>query len=162
IVIGALLDAEHITYFALAGRLVEYAKNSLRAVTTVLTPAVSTLEARGDLPGIRRILLDSTRYVLWLILPIQVGLLVLGKPFLARWMGPPYDELSYPTLVILTVSLGLLISQSVSSRILYGIGRLRWFARMLLLEAAANLVLSIVLASPLGIEGVALGTAIPS
>jgi peptidoglycan biosynthesis protein MviN/MurJ (putative lipid II flippase) len=41
-------------------------------------------------------------------------------------------------------------------------GRLRWFACLSLAEALANLVLSVALVVPLGVEGVALGTAIPS
>jgi O-antigen/teichoic acid export membrane protein len=162
LVIGAFLGPEWIAYFMIGSRLVEYAKNSLRAVTTVLTPAVSSLEARGDHAGIRAVLINSTRYVLWIILPIQAGLLLLGKPFLALWMGPDYARLSYPTLAILAVPLGLALSQSVSARILYGTGRLRWFARLVLAEAVANVLLSILLVRPYGIEGDAVGTAIPN
>jgi O-antigen/teichoic acid export membrane protein len=65
-------------------------------------------------------------------------------------------------MVILAAPLMLALSQSVSARILYGLGRLRWFARLVLAEAVANLVLSACLAERLGIEGVALGTAIPN
>jgi O-antigen/teichoic acid export membrane protein len=162
LVIAAFLAPQFITFFSIGNKLVETVKNSLRAATTVLTPAVSSLEARGDLEGIRRVLLTSTRYVLWLVLPLQVGLLTLGKPFLALWMSPRHAELCYPTLVILTVPLGLLLSQSVSGRILYGIGRLRWFSRLTVVEALANLVLSLALVVPLGVEGVALGTSIPN
>jgi O-antigen/teichoic acid export membrane protein len=162
VVINAFLLPQCITMFAVAGRLVEYAKDSLRVATTVLTPAVSALEARGDTAGIRTVFLDSTRYVLWLILPVQLGLLLLGRPFLLLWMGPEYAELSYPTLAILAAPLALSLSQSVSVRILYGTGRLRWFARLVMAEAVANLILSVLLVRPYGIEGVALGTAIPN
>jgi O-antigen/teichoic acid export membrane protein len=162
IVIGAFLQPQFITFFAVANRLVDYAKNGMRSLTLVLTPAVSTLEARGDSAAIRQMLRDSTRYVLWLTLPLQLGLLLLGKPFLALWIGPRHADLAYPTLAILAAPLGLMLSQSVSARILYGIGRLRWFARLVILEALANLLLSVLLVTPLGIEGVALGTALPN
>jgi O-antigen/teichoic acid export membrane protein len=162
LVIGALLAPEWIAFFVLAARLVEYAKNALRALTTVLTPAVSALEARGDDEAIRRMLLDVTRWVLWLILPIQAGLLILGKPFLALWLGRHYAELSYPTLSILAAPLGLALAQSVGARLLYGLGQLRWLVRVVMAEAVINLVLSIALAGPLGIEGVAWGTTIPN
>ncbi len=162
LVINAFRLPQSITLFAVASRLTEYAKDSLRVATAVLTPAVSAMEARGDTAAIRKVFLDSTRYVLWLIAPVQLGLLLLGRPFLALWLGPEYAELSYPTLVILAAPLGLAMAQSVSVRILYGTGRLRWYARAVLLEAVANLALSILLVRPLGIEGVALGTAIPN
>jgi len=162
LVIGAFLAPQFITYFAIAGRLLEYAKNSLRAATTVLTPAVSALEARGDSIAIRTIFIDSTRFVLWFILPIQVGLHLLGKPFLALWMGPEYVGWSYPTLTILALPLSLLMSQSVSGRILYGLGQLRSFTIVVVVEAATNLLLSLALVRPFGIEGVAWGTTIPN
>jgi O-antigen/teichoic acid export membrane protein len=162
VVIGFLLGPQYITFFGIAAKLVEQAKGSLRAVTTVLTPAVSAWEARGEDDAIRRTFLDGTRWVQWLILPVQAGLLVLGRPFLAVWMGPRYAELCYPTLVILAVPLGLAMAQSICGRVLYGVGRLRWFSRVVLLEALANLVISVLLARPFGIEGVALGTALPN
>jgi O-antigen/teichoic acid export membrane protein/glycosyltransferase involved in cell wall biosynthesis len=162
IVIGAFLAPDYITYFAVAGRLVEYAKNSLRVATTVLTPAVSAMEAQGKNESIRSVLINSTRYVLWIILPIQAGLHLLGKPFLTLWMGSNYVDWSFPTLAILALPLSLYISQSVSGRILYGLGQLRWFTIVVLGEALTNLLLSLALVKPLGIEGVAWGTTIPS
>jgi O-antigen/teichoic acid export membrane protein len=161
LVIGAFLLPEHITFFMLGARLVDYAKSSLRVATTVLTPAVSALEAQGDYAAIRRLFLERTRHVLWLIFPLQIGLLVQGKLFLSLWMGPGYAEQSYSVLVILAVTLPLTLSQSISARILYGIGRLRWYARATMAEALANLLLSVLLVKPLGIEGVALGTTLP-
>jgi O-antigen/teichoic acid export membrane protein len=163
IVIGAFLAPQYITFFAVAGKLVDYAKTALRTLTAVLTPAASTLEARGDTTAIRRMLLNSTRYTVWVLLPIQIGLLLLGKPFLVNWLGSRrYADLCFPTLVILALPLTLAMSQSVPARILYGIGRLRWYARAMMAEALVNLVLSILLVRPLGIEGVAWGTTIPN
>jgi O-antigen/teichoic acid export membrane protein len=161
LVISAFLAPRFITFFVLAARLVDYAKSSLRVATTVLTPAVSALEAHGDYAAIRQLFLERTRHVLWLILPLQIGLLVQGKLFLSLWMGPEYAVSSYPVLVILAVTLPLTLSQSISARILYGIGRLRWYARATMVEALANLLLSVLLVRHFGIEGVALGTTLP-
>ncbi len=164
IVIGAFLYLDQITFFIMAARLVEYAKDSFRAITMGLMPAVSVLEAKGDHAGIRRVLFDGTRYILWLMIPVQLGLMLLGKDFLGLWLrhNPEIARLSYPTLLILATPLILSVPQLVAARILYGTGRLRWYARAAMIEAIANLGLSIALVSWLGIEGVALGTAIPN
>jgi O-antigen/teichoic acid export membrane protein/glycosyltransferase involved in cell wall biosynthesis len=162
LVISAFLYPQFITFFAVGARLVEYVKSSMRAITTVLTPAVSTLEAKGNHAAIRRMLVNGTRFVLWTTLPIQAGLILLGKPFLALWLQPRYADACYPVLVILALPLALALSQSVAGRILYGIGRLRWYARLTIMEAGANLILSLVLVTPFGIEGVAWGTTIPN
>jgi O-antigen/teichoic acid export membrane protein len=161
-VIGSAVGAAAITPFSLAFRLVDLAKVVLRSVTTTLTPAVSAREATGDLATVRAYFLHGTRLVLYLVLPVQVGLYVLGRPFLALWLKEPkVVAAAGPTLWILAVTLAVSIAQSVASRVLYGIGRIRLFARVALLEGVANLLLSLALVRPLGIEGVAWGTTIP-
>jgi O-antigen/teichoic acid export membrane protein len=161
-VIGSALGAAAITPFSLAFRLVDLAKVVLRSVTTTLTPAVSAREATGDLAAVRAYFLHGTRLVLYLVLPVQVGLYVLGRSFLALWLkDPEVVTAAEPTLWILAATLAVSIAQSVASRVLYGIGRIRLFARAALLEGVANLLLSLALVRPLGIEGVAWGTTIP-
>ena len=65
-------------------------------------------------------------------------------------------------MVLLTLPLGLAMAQSIAARILYGVGKLRLFARVVLAEAVINLVLSVLLVVPFGIEGVAFGTRFPT
>lgn len=163
IIVGAFLGAAPVTYFALASRLVEFAKALLRTATNTLTPAVSAREAAGDADGIRRMFLRGTRWVLYLILPVHLGLVVFGRPFLTVWLGDPaYADHCYPALVILSGTLTLVVAQSMASRILYGTGRLRGFARAALLEAASNVLLSLLLCPRFGLAGVAVGVAVPN
>ncbi|MFO0825436.1 MAG: polysaccharide biosynthesis C-terminal domain-containing protein [Gemmataceae bacterium] len=163
IVVGGFLTVAAAAHYAIAARLVELAKNLLRSATTTLTPAVSEREASGDFDGVRRVLLDGTRWVLYLVLPIHLGMLFFGKPFLTRWIGgPEYAEWCFPAVAILSATLTIGVAQSVASRILYGMGKLRLFARLALVEAAVNLVLSLVLVGPLGLVGVAIAVAVPN
>jgi len=162
IVIAAFLAPQYITYFAIAARLTEYAKSSMRVITTVLTPATSSLETQGKKQYIRTIFLRGTRYILYAFLPVQCGLIILGKPFLTLWLGSEYAEMSYSVIVILAIPLGLAVSQSVTGRILYGIGQLRFFSMLVMTEAVLNVGLSLLLVRGMGIQGVAWGTAIPN
>ena len=53
----------------------------------------------------RRVLLDGTRWVLYIVLPIHLGLLFFGRPFLARWVGgPQYADWCYPATAILSAA----------------------------------------------------------
>jgi O-antigen/teichoic acid export membrane protein len=162
IVIGAFLAPEAITFFMIGAKLVSYAKDGIRSLTTVLTPSISALESRGDTAGIHRILITGTRYVLYLVLPIELGFIILGEPFISIWMGPEYASECFTTLWVLAVPLALTMSQSVSARILFGTGRLGWFSGATVLEAITNLILSVALVRPFGIVGVAIGTAVPN
>lgn len=163
IVVGGFLTAAAAAHYAVAARLVDMAKNLLRSATTTLTPAVSEREAAGDLDGVRSVLLNGTRWVLYLVLPIHLGLIYFGRPFLARWLGgPQYAQWCFPVLAILSATLTLGVAQSVASRILYGMGKLRLFARLALAEAALNLALCFALVGPMGLEGVAIAVAVPN
>ncbi len=162
IVIGLFLPAGQVTYFATAGRLVEYAKSLLRTITATLMPGVAAMEAKGDSAGIRNLYLKATRWLLYFVIPVQVGLLHFGAPFLKRWVGDDFVGGAYPTLALLSCTLTIGVAQSVASRLLYGLGRLRWFARAALMEAALNMLLMISLIGELGVEGVALAVAVPN
>ncbi len=162
IVIGLFLPGGQVTFFATAARLVEYAKSLLRTVTGTLTPGVSAMESRGDHAGIRQLYLAATKWVLYLVLPIHIGLLFFGRPFLARWVGVEFVAGSYPALVVLSTTLTIGVVQSVASRFLYGLGRLRLYARLALLDAAANVLLTAILIGPFGVVGVAIAVAVPN
>jgi O-antigen/teichoic acid export membrane protein len=163
IVVGGFLTLLSAAYYANAARLVELAKNLVRAGTMTLAPAVSDREARGDHDGVRRVLLDGTRWVLYFVLPIHLGLLYFGRAFLERWIGKPgYAEFGFPVVAVLSAALTIGVAQSVSSRIFYGTGRLRLFARLALAEAGLNLALSLLLVRPFGMVGVAAAVAVPN
>ena len=162
ILIGFWLPAGAVTQFVNGTRLVNYAKDLLRHVTATLTPGVSALEARGEWGAIRGRYLGATRWVLYAAVPIQVGLWLFGAPFLSRWLGPEYARASAPLAHLLAATVALGLAQSVASRILYGLGRLRLFARLALAEAALNLALTVLLIGPYGVAGVAVGVAVPN
>ena len=162
ILVGLMLPVGRVTDLTMAIRLTEYAKQLLRQFTTTLTPGISALEAKDDWAGIRAIFLLGTKWVLFLSVPVNVGLWCFGRPFLAAWVGPEFAVASGASTMILstTVTVGLL--QSVAARVLYGLGRLRWFARIALVEGAVNLGLTLLLIEPYGIEGVAVAIAVPN
>lgn len=162
ILIGLFLPGGQVTFFATAARLVEYAKSLLRTVTGTLTPGVSAMESRGDHVGIARLYLSATKWLLYSVLPIQIGLLMFGRPFLARWVGPEFVPGSFPALAVLSATLTLGVLQSVASRFLYGLGRLRLYARLALADAAVNVLLAVVLIGPFGVVGVAVAVAVPN
>jgi O-antigen/teichoic acid export membrane protein len=163
VVVGWRVGVVAAGWFANAFRLVETGKNALRSATATLTPAVSEREATGDLGGVRRVFLAGTRWALYVVLPVHLGILFYGRPFLHRWLGPPgYPDDCYRAAVILSATLSLGVAQSVASRILFGLGRLGFFARLALAEAGLNLVLTLALVGPFGADGVAVAVAGPN
>jgi O-antigen/teichoic acid export membrane protein len=110
---------------------------------------------------LRKVYIAGNRVCALLILPITVVLIVLGKHVIRIWVGARYVPHSYPVLVVLIIPFALMLMQSASGRVLFGIGKHQAMAKVTLLEGIANLILSIALVPTLGVVGDALGTAVP-
>jgi len=160
VVIGASASSTAITFFSVGARLVEYSTYAVRSVSQIFTPMSSQFHAAGDLLRLRRTFAAGNRACAFIIFPLCVMLLVLGKPIIEVWVGAKYI-VSYSVLVLLVVPRSIYLAQSTSTRILLGMGRHRVLASVLLLEGGTNLLLSLLLVRRFGIVGVAVGTAIP-
>jgi O-antigen/teichoic acid export membrane protein len=160
LVIGAFLSASAITGFSIAGKLVEYSGYAVRGMSQVFVPMSSHFHAVGDLNGLQRTFIAGNRACALIVFPICMTLVIMGRSIIEVWVGSRYIA-SYSVLVLLLVPRALYLAQSTSTKILLGMGRHRTLASVLLLEGAANLLLSLILVRPLGLLGVALGTAIP-
>ena len=163
IVSGLLLSATAAAHYTLAYRLIDMGKNLLRAATTTLTPAVSQREAVNDREGLRSLFLDATRAVLYVALPVHCGLWFFGHAFLNRWLGSStVADASYPVVVILSLTLTLGVAQSVASRVLYGLGQLRSFARLAILEGVGVVFLGVLATPWWHLRGLAIAGAVPN
>ncbi len=159
-VIGVFLSASAVTLFSIASKLVEYSSYAVRGMSQIFTPMSSEFHAAGDMDRLRRTLLAGNRACALITFPLCVTLVIVGKAIIAAWVGPRYSSCYY-VLLLLILPRSLYLAQSTSIRILLGLGRHRVLASVLLLDGAGNLLFSLLLVRPLGIVGVALGTAMP-
>lgn len=160
-VIAWALGAAAVTPFAIAARLVEYARHFVRVMGTGLVPAASAIAAAADDQRLRELLVRGTRYLGLIAFPVLAVLFVSGESLLRVWMGPAYAG-SHLVLKVLVVGQVVSLLQTPVSLMLYGLGRPGLVALAAATEGVTNLVLSVLLVRPLGILGVALGTAVPA
>lgn len=160
IVIGIMLSAAAITYFSIASRLTDYSSNLVQYLAQVFTPMSSELDASGDVGRLQAIVLAGNRACALVALPLCTGMILLGRPLIAAWMGSRYVS-CFSVLVLLVTVRTLYVSQAASTKVAFGMNRHRAVAWMLIAEGTANVLLSVALARPWGILGVAAGTAIP-
>jgi O-antigen/teichoic acid export membrane protein len=161
LIIGlCLVSTANNTYYGLGASLKDNALSVLGMVVLVLVPAVSKWQAVGDHGAIRGLLVHATRYALYFTLPIEFGLLVLGYPFLALWMGPRYADAGCKALYILTLPLALSAIGMVAARVMLGIGKVRPLAVITGIQAMLTVALSLALSQAYGIEGVAWGVSL--
>ena len=161
IVIGAFLSSAAITYFNIGARIVDYAGEVVENLAQVFVPMSSQADALGETDRLRKIFVAGNRLCAFIIFPICVVLVLLGKSVIEVWVGARYVQLSYPVLLVLLLSTSTMLAQAASPRVLFGMSKHRTWAIATLVEGLANLALSIVLVRPYGIIGDAIGTAAP-
>ncbi|HAO93318.1 MAG TPA: hypothetical protein DCR11_05455 [Deltaproteobacteria bacterium] len=159
-VIVWLLTAGHVTHYVIGARLAEYFMSLVLRATNMLVPVFTRLHAEGNHEEIRNKLLFMTKVNAVLAVFGGGVIMIVGRPFIARWMGDGYLD-AYPVLVVLTISVMVEIIQTPANNILYAISRHKYLAYVNVAEAAVNLVLSIVLIKRYGLIGAAIGTAVP-
>jgi O-antigen/teichoic acid export membrane protein len=162
LVIGTFLPIELATFFAIASSLTTYGRSIVTGITFTLIPLVSAIEARGQSrTELQTTVLHAGRFASLAILPVIITFIVRGRTFIGLWMGHQYIDLSGHVLWILSIALwadaGLLTVHAA----MLGLNRHKGLVPLYLIEAAANLGLSIYLVQHIGIVGVAWGTTIP-
>jgi O-antigen/teichoic acid export membrane protein len=163
LVIGAFLGVGAIPFYAVASSLVIYLMEFMVAIGAVVAPMATKLNAEGRRAELTDIFLKWSKISLSLSLAAGLFLIVLGPRFVAWWIGPEFERPSGMVLQILTVSsLVFLPIRGVAQPLMMGLGKPKAVTLAFLAAGIANLVLSMIMARPWGLAGVALGTAIPN
>lgn len=160
VIIGTFLSAAAITHFSIGARLVDYAGETVSSLAQIFTPLSSQLHATGNYDGLRKIFIAGNRACAFIMFPICVALIVMGKSVIEAWVGPQYIS-SYVITLIVLIPATLYNAQTTSNRILFGMSLHKALAWVVLVEGITNVILSVILVRPFGIVGDAVGTAIP-
>ncbi|MDX1823268.1 MAG: oligosaccharide flippase family protein [Thiohalomonadales bacterium] len=162
IVIGLMLGPAMVPLYSIPQNLVRHIQNLGWSLCHVFMPLFSDLAARSELEKIRSIFLVGSKLVAGLVFALGLGAVLVGTPFLALWVGPDFTEQSDIILLLLVIFLVIPMINPFSSRYLTAIGKHGIYAQIMPVAALANLGLSVLLAGPLGIVGVALGSVVPA
>ncbi len=161
LIVGSFLGVASVTFYAIPIMLVEYMRRIVIAMTETFVPLTSQLKAKAEHEQIRALLIRGTRVSVLIGMSMGLVLFTMGERFIALWMGPEYASNGGLVLKILAVTQMLSFGHLASREVLNGLAMHRLNAYCYGAEAIANLVLSLILVQPLGIVGVAWGTAIP-
>ncbi len=62
VVVGLFLPVSLVTFFSIAGSLIEYSRGLTRGISSAITPLASKLDAEGDLAGLQSVTLNTAGY----------------------------------------------------------------------------------------------------
>jgi O-antigen/teichoic acid export membrane protein len=162
VVVGAFVAAAAVSYYAVAGKMVEYVRQIANSVLKYFMPLASSFSARNQYDQLRRLHLRGTQVVLLITYPIVITLFVRGDTLLRLWIGNKFSVEATEILQILSVATAIMLANASVNGVALALDRQRTLAVVTLVEGVANLVLSIILARRMGVLGVALGTLIPA
>jgi O-antigen/teichoic acid export membrane protein len=122
-----------------------------------VVPATANLSAIESTVRLRALLVRGTRYTLSLSLPITIAAMILARPLIVGWVGNRYANMTGPTQLFLGYQL-VVSSATIANTMLVGMGRVRAVMTYVSVAVTVNLIISVILVTPLGISGVIIGT----
>ena len=159
-VIGMFIGPAAVAVWAVADRVISGAQRLTNQSNTVLFPVVVDSDATNRIERLRKVLIEGTRLSLASVVPIAVTIFMLSDQLVSVWVGPRMFA-SASVMRILALAVMLRVGTATSTTLLKGAGRIRYVASVNIVTGLANLVMSIALIRPFGIDGVAWGTLIP-
>ncbi|MEA2195482.1 MAG: hypothetical protein QOG42_1916 [Solirubrobacteraceae bacterium] len=129
-------------------------------LVVTIVPVASGYIAAGDEERLHDLLLRGTRYVMAIVAPVTVVLMVISAPLLEAWLGPRF-RVAAPAMAILLSYWVVNAATGIGGAMLVARGRAAELTKLAWTVALMNLALSLALTPWLGLDGVALGTAIP-
>lgn len=159
-VIASVRSAASVTYYAVALRLVEVFADLINKATNMMMPVFAVDFFQNNLGELRRKYFLVVRVTAVAALYGGGMIVLLGRMFILRWMGPQFEQ-SYPVLVVLMLAMVFEVIGNGSDNMLFALNKHRYLAFASVGEAAVNFVLSVLLIGPYGLVGVAVGTAVP-
>ncbi len=160
VVVGAFLGTSAVAVYAVAVRLSEYQRRVCDQFSGMLYTVAVGFGTGGRVDRLRNVLIEGTRLAVVLVVGVTICLVGFIGPLISRWMGPGFGG-SVPAFVVLSIVGIVMVGHATQQSILLATGRHRTVTAIWIVEAAANLALSLILVRRFGALGVAAGTAIP-
>jgi O-antigen/teichoic acid export membrane protein len=157
VVVGVARGPAEVTVYAVGFRLSQLVTRLLNGLTSAFMPHASSLTAEGDLPGLRRLLVDGTRTSLAVGWPVTLLLIILAPAIVSAWVGPGYED-SATVLMVLAAAGGVYALCLPSEQMLIGSGQLRRYGLAAAAYCVVNIAVSVALVRVVGVAGPAIGS----
>jgi len=159
IILGVFKSEADVGYYAVAVRLATLTTYILQATGSMAAPKFSELFHTGKMDELFHVAQKSTKLILWTTTPIMLILLFLGLPVIHFMYGAEFTQ-SYPALTILLVGYFVSMASGANGLFMNMTGNQNVFRNIMLVAAAINIGLNLLLIPRFGIYGAALAATI--
>lgn len=160
VILGMLTSANIVTMYSLALSLFTSFNSIVSVVGSLFTPKSTRLIARNaDSQELTAFVIKPGRIQLMLSGLAISGFILFGRNFIHIWVGDTYQEIYYPTLILL-ISAVIPLIETVTESILNALMKRMGRSLILIAMCMINLLVSVVLVKRIGYIGAAVGTAV--
>ncbi|MGE5458850.1 MAG: lipopolysaccharide biosynthesis protein [Methanobacterium sp.] len=159
-ILGAVVNSKAVAVFTVAGSLNNIYTQLTLVLGGLLLPSIVKLISR-DISNheLSNVFIRVSRIQFFLAALVLCGFALVGSEFVRIWAGPGYHDAYWVTLMLMTVRF-IPIVQMLAVTILEAKFLHAFRAKLYLLVAVFNILISIPLAKEYGVIGCALGTVI--
>ena len=157
-VISYYLSTEAVGIYGVVYRLVRVVSFALMSFATIVPPLISASYTLNDHSELRRLIGESSRWILTLAMPIILFLILEGKFILEYAYGEKFAA-GYSVLLILCLGQLINAGSGLVGMVMQMTGGHKALMRITLFWGVVSILLNIMLVQSIGIEGAAFSTA---
>ncbi len=161
LVLGIMLGMPSVAIYQLGTRISEITEKLTTQFQETLGPVAASVYKSGDMEKLKWIMLKSNRLTAFITTGAFVVLFIPARQILFVWLKLEGGEAAVITHIMMVAVYLNVMFRSSSEKFLLMAGRHKALSFITLAESIANIILSIILVTMLGVTGVAWGTLIP-
>jgi O-antigen/teichoic acid export membrane protein len=157
-ILGMFKSTETVGIYGVAAKLVLLVYFPIMAFAAVIPSLISQIHTAGDTKELKRVVGESSRWILSMSIPIMLILVLEGRLILKYFYGPEF-EAGYAVLLILVLGQMIKAGAGLIGVILQMTGEHRVYMKINIIGGILNIILNILLVPRYGMIGAAAATA---
>ncbi len=154
IMLGMFRSEAEVGYYAIAVKLATLTAFILRAVNSMAGPKFSELFHSDKMDELFYVAKKSAKLIFWTTTPVLLGLVIFGQPILYIAFGQEFT-VAYPALVVLVLGQFVHSISGATGLFMNMTGKHNVFRNIVVVAAATNIGLNLLLTPDYGIYGAA-------
>jgi O-antigen/teichoic acid export membrane protein len=152
-IVGYFLGPIGVTYFVIPSKLISAVGGLLGNAFGVLFPYSSAMSASDNLHAIQKTVLETSKYLASLSIPMFLFISLFSRTLMTMWMGADFAEHTW--LILTLLSFGSLFGSltSVPNLITMGLGHTRIVGLFSIISLAFSMVFTPLLTASFGLIG---------
>ena len=158
LMLGFMVNNDSVAYYNYAESMINFPKGIVIALGTVMLPKLANMAAKNQVEACKTSLVQSMKLIGFISSALCFGIAAISPTFVPLFLGPQYTPTILLTLELAIVMIPMSISDVSQSLYLIPFKQERIYIRSVAFGAVVNVVLNLLLITPLGASGAVIAT----